>query len=217
MSIDASPAYHLPNNMGRIILLGMEEILGKDGLNAVLNKSGLPRWSGGLPGWSDGYPPDDMRLGFSFEDLSQLQVALEDLYGDRSGRGLALRSGRAGFKFGLRQFGGQLGLNEVSFRLLPVSEKLPQGAELLAGLFNQFSDERVRVETCETHILWHIERCPVCWGRESQDPLCHLAVGLLQEALYWVSAGKSFIVEEIACIARRDPACTIAITRQPLD
>lgn len=210
MSVDASPAYHLPNNMGRIILLGMEEILGIDGLKAVLNKSGLPRWSGG-------YPPDDMRLGFSFEDLSRLQVALEDLYGARSGRGLALRSGRAGFKFGLRQFGQQLGLNEVSFRLLPITEKLPQGAELLAGLFNQFSDERVRVETGETQLLWHIERCPVCWGRESQDPLCHLAVGLMQEALYWVSGGKSFIVEEIACIARGDPACTIAIDRQPLD
>jgi predicted hydrocarbon binding protein len=210
MSTDANNAYHLPNKMGRIILLGMEEILGRDGLHAVLDASGLP-------GWSEGYPPDDMRLEFPFSDLSRLQATLEELYGPRGGCGVALRSGRAGFKFGLRQFGDQLGMTEMSFRLLPLSEKLPQGAELLAGLFNQVSDQRVRVETNDTHILWHIERCPVCSGRTSQEPLCHLAVGLLQEALYWVSGGKTFIVEETACIARGDPACTIAISRQPLD
>jgi len=210
MTTGLNPAYHLPNKMGRIILLGMQEILGTDGLNAVLNASGL------LP-WSEGYPPDDMRLEFSFADLSRVQAGLEKMYGPLGGRGLALRSGRAGFKFGLRQFGDQLGMNEMSFRLLPMSEKLPKGAELFAGLFNQFSDQRVRVETCEAHILWHIERCPVCWERQSQEPLCHLAVGLLQEALYWVSSGKNFIVEETACVARGDPACSIAISRQPLD
>lgn len=210
MSTDAKPAYHLPNTMGRITLLGMQEILGTDGLNAVLNKTGLPAWS-------KGYPPDDMLLEFPFSDLSRLQAALEDMYGPRGGRGLALRSGRAGFKFGLRQFGGQLGLNDVGFRLLPMSEKLPKGAEIFASLFNQFSDQRVRVETSDALILWHIERCPICWERQSQEPLCHLAVGVLQEALYWASGGKNFIVEETACIARGDPACTIAINRQPLD
>jgi predicted hydrocarbon binding protein len=196
--------------MGRIILVGMEEILGIGDLNAVLQTAGLP-------GLSECYPPDDMRLDFSFSDLSRLQVALEQKYGARSGRGVALRSGRAGFKFGLRHFGQQLGLNEVSFRLLPMSEKLPRGAELLAGLFNEFSDQRVRVETCDTHILWHILRCPVCWERQSQEAICHLPVGLMQEALYWVSGGKYFLVEETACIAQGDPACTISINRQPLD
>jgi predicted hydrocarbon binding protein len=210
MSTDATPAYNLPNTMGRILLLGMQEILGTDGLNAVLSASGLPAWS-------DSYPPDDMRPEFAFSDLSQVQAALENIYGPRGGRGLALRTGRAAFKFGLRQFAEQLGLNEVGFRLLPLSEKLPRGAEIFADLFNQFSDQCVRVETCDTFILWHIERCPVCWERHSPDPLCHLAVGVLQEALYWVSGGKSFMVEETACIARGDPACTIAINRQPLD
>jgi predicted hydrocarbon binding protein len=210
MSTDASPAYFLPNTMGHIILSGMEEILGHDELNAVLNKARLDAWS-------EVHPPNDMSLEFPFTSLSRLMTALEELYGARGGRGLALRAGRASLKFGLRQFGEQLGLNDASFRLLPVSEKLSQGAELLAGLFNQFSDERVTVEISETHILWHIERCPVCWERKSQEPLCHLAVGLIQEALYWVSGGKNFIVEETACIARGDPACTIAINQQPLD
>ena len=35
--------------MGRIMLLGMEEILGTDGLNAVLNLAGCPHWSESIP------------------------------------------------------------------------------------------------------------------------------------------------------------------------
>jgi predicted hydrocarbon binding protein len=210
MSADTTLAYTLPNKMGRILLLGMQEILGTQGLNAILSACELPAWS-------DTYPPDDMRREFAFSDLGRVQAALEQIYGPRGGRGLALRAGRAAFKFGLREFGEQLGLNDTSFRLLPLSEKLPRGAEIFAGLFNGFSDQRVRVETSETLILWHIERCPVCWERHSPDVLCHLAVGVLQEALYWLSGGKSFMVEETACIARGDPACTIAINRQPLD
>ena len=210
MSTDLTPAFTLPNTMARSLLLGMQEILGTDPLNAVLSASGLPNWS-------EAYPPDDMRPEFTFSDLSGVGASLEKIYGARGGQGLALRSGRAAFKFGLRQFGAQLGLNDTGFRLLPLSEKLPRGAEIFAGLFNQVSDQRVRVETSETLILWHIERCPVCWERHSTDVLCHLAVGVLQEALYWLSGGKSFILQEAACIARGDPACTIAINRQPLD
>jgi predicted hydrocarbon binding protein len=210
MTANIPPAAYLPDKMGRILLLGMQEILGTSSLNALLDASGLPPLS-------ESYPPDDMLLGFSFSDLSRLMAALESAYGASSGHGLALRAGRASFKFGLRQFAEQLGLNEPSFRLLPMSEKLPKAAELFAGLFNQFSDQRVRVETSATHILWHIERCPLCWGRHASQPLCHLGVGLLQEALYWVSGGKNFIVEETACLARGDPACTLLINRQPLD
>ena len=44
-----------------------------------------------------------------------------------------------------------------------------------------------------------------CAGSDkAYDPVCHLAVGLLQEALYWVSGGKVFNVEEKTCIAAGD-------------
>jgi predicted hydrocarbon binding protein len=43
-----------------------------------------------------------------------------------------------------------------------------------------------------------------------------LAVGLLQEALYWVSGGKYFHVEEKNCIASGDSTCTIVIEQAPM-
>ena len=104
----------------------------------------------------------------------------------------------------------------MAFRLLPLSTKLHTGTKAFADLFNKHTDQKVRVEEKEDQIFWHIERCPLCWQRKADEPVCHLAVGLLQEALYWLSGGKIFNVEETACIARGDGACTIVIDRVPL-
>ena len=104
----------------------------------------------------------------------------------------------------------------MAFRLLPLPSKLHAGASAFAELFNNFTDQRVRVEEEDGTILWHIERCPLCWERKAQDPVCHLAVGLLQEALYWLSGGKVFNVEEKTCIAAGDQTCTIVIDQAPL-
>jgi predicted hydrocarbon binding protein len=99
--------------------------------------------------------------------------------------------------------------------LLPSKEKLKKGITLFAETFKKYSDQRVRIEESMTQYRWIIERCPLCWGRQSDRPACHLAVGVLQEALYWVSGGKLYSVEETRCIGVGDASCTIEIDKQP--
>jgi hypothetical protein len=203
-------AYYYPNKMGRIVLSAAEEILGQNGIRAVLNLASLSEFI-------DNYPPNNLDLAFPFEDLSSILSRIEDMYGQRAGRGLALRSGRACFKHGLREFGPLLGVTDLTFRMLPVSTKIRAGIGIFADTFNNFSDQRVHVVDEERRYLWQIERCPVCWERQANQPVCHLAVGLLQEALYWVSGGRTFNIEEKLCVARGDPTCTIAIDKQPIE
>lgn len=203
------PTYYYPNRMGRIILLAMEEILGRTGLNAVLNLASLPEYI-------NHSPPCNQDLEFPFDHISRIQIALEDAYGPRGGRGLALQVGRACFKYGLREFGSELGLTDLAFRLLPLPAKLKGGSEALAALFNGHTDQRVNLGRDEKNIYWHIERCPLCLSRKTDGPCCHLAVGLLQESLYWISGGKYFMVEETRCIACGDSACTIVIDQEPM-
>ena len=130
------PSYHYPNKMGRIILLAMEEILGRNGIHAILNHTELHRWI-------NNYPPNNLDLSFPFEDLSRIQVGLEEVYGPRAGQGLALRIGQASFKYGLREFGPMLGITDMAFRLLPLPTKLESGAEIFAETFNKFTDQKV--------------------------------------------------------------------------
>jgi predicted hydrocarbon binding protein len=138
------------------------------------------------------------------------------VYGPHGGRGLALRIGRACFNNGVRQYGAQMGITETAFRLLPLPAKVSAGARAFAELFNTFTDQKVRVEEDGNALLWHIEQCPLCWERRAQEPVCHLAVGLLQEALFWLSGGKVFNVEEKTCIAMGDDTCTIMIEPSPI-
>ena len=201
--------YNYPNRMGRIILLSMEEVVGRNGVNAILKL-------GNLSSLIDNYPPDNNELNFSFAQVACLTEMLERAYGPRGGRGLALRTGRACFNYGVRHYSAQMGLTETAFRLLPLSAKLPAGATAFAELFNKFTDQHVSFQQVDGKLLWHIERCPLCWERKSPDPVCHLAVGLLQEALYWISGGKVFNVEETTCIAAGDPTCTIEIDQTPI-
>jgi hypothetical protein len=139
------------------------------------------------------------------------------MYGPRGGRGLALRAGRACFKYSLKEFGPVLGISDLAFRLLPLNMKLRVGAGVFAETFNKFSDQAVGLSEEEDRFIWTITRCPMCWGRRADSPCCHLAVGILQEALYWVSGGKNFEVSETACVACGDEACTIVIDKKPLD
>lgn len=201
--------YFYPQKMGRIIFLGMEEVIGVSGVDAILQLAALEEFI-------QNYPLPSAERAFSFENVSSIQSALEKKYGPRGGRGLALRVGRACFAHGIKEYGSILGLTEMAFRLLPLSTKLHTGAKAFADLFNKYTDQKVHVEEKDNKIFWHIERCPLCWQRKTDGPSCHLAVGLLQEALYWVSGGKVFNVEETTCIAQGDETCTIVIDQTPL-
>lgn len=207
--IATRPSYYFPNKLGHIMLLAFEEVLGKNGLNALLKLSSLSNLI-------NNYPPDNDVRAISFEMIGQLQGALEQAYGPHGGHGLALRSGRVFFSSGLRAYGPGLGLNDPDFRLQPLDRKLIAVLHLLTDFFNQYTDQQTCLEDTEQMLLWHIERCPWCWGRHEFEPTCHFAVGMLQEALFWVSGGKFYNVVEETCIAQGDSTCLFAIDRSPL-
>jgi predicted hydrocarbon binding protein len=202
--------YYYPNKMGRIILLAMEEVMGRNGVNAVLNLARLQYLI-------NNYPPNNFDRQVKFEEVAGIQRALEEMYGPRGARGLALRAGRACFKYGMREFGPVLGIADLASRMLPLETKIKVGIEIFSETFNKFSDQVVRLSEDDDHFIWMIERCPVCWQRHVVEPCCHLAVGILQESAYWVSNGKSFHIEETMCIAAGDPICSFNIGKRPLD
>jgi predicted hydrocarbon binding protein len=198
-----SEAFFYPQKMGKVILLGLEEVIGRSGVEAVFRLTGQTEFN---------QPAQKI----PFETISLLQQTLEQVYGPRGGRGLALRTGRSCFKYGIKEYGSLMGITEMAFRLLPLQTKLRAGAKSFAELFNKHTDQIVRIEENEQKFFWHIERCPLCWGRNTDEPVCHLAVGLLQEALYWLSGGKVFNVEQVSCIACGDANCTITFDKSPL-
>ena len=196
--------------MGRIILLAYQDILGHSVMQALLKLAGYEQFAQVLP-------PNNSDKQFSFDVMGGLTQALIDMYGPRGARSAALRIGRTTFKYGIREYGPMLGVVELTFQLLPFSIKLEKGAKAFADLFNQHTDQVVRLQETPDVLYWHIERNPVCWGVTAEQPCCHLAVGLLQESLEWLSGGKTFEIKETACHASGADCCTIEIPRKPID
>jgi len=202
--------YNYANKIVLIALKALEDVMGKNGLNAILNLAHLPHLI-------DHYPPDNLEREFNFADFSALNLALEEMYGPRGGRGLALRAGRAAFADSLRNFGALAGVGDLAFKVLPLQTKMRIGIPAMARIFSQISDQYSTVEEKENEFIYTIHRCPVCWGRANADkPVCFIAVGLLQEGLKWVSGGNEFRVNESLCVAMGDQICEFVIQKTPI-
>lgn len=202
--------YNYANKIARLALESLEEVMGKNGLNAILNLAHLPHLI-------DNYPPNNLEREFNFSDFSALTLALEEMYGPRGGRGLALRAGRAGFAEGLRNFGALAGVGDLAFKVLPLQSKLRIGLPAMARIFTQISDQYSTVQEQENEFIYTIHRCPVCWGRKDADkPVCFFAVGLLQESLKWVSGGNEFRVNESKCVGMGADVCEFVVQKTPI-
>jgi hypothetical protein len=199
-----------PNKFGLIMIRALEEVMGRNGLNAILNLAGLNQYV-------EHPMPDNLEKGFDFAEVAAINMALEDMYGPRGGRGLSLRVGRAIFADGLRNFGALAGVGDLAFKVLPLQAKLRIGLPAEAKIFSQISDQHSTVEERENEFVYTIHKCSECTGRRGEDkPICFIATGILQESLKWVSGGSEFRVNESKCIAAGDDVCQYIIQKEPL-
>jgi hypothetical protein len=63
-----------PNKFGLIMVRALEEVMGRNGLNAILNLAGLSQYV-------DRPLPDNLEKGFDFAEVAAINMALEDMYG----------------------------------------------------------------------------------------------------------------------------------------
>jgi len=201
--------YHYPNRMGRIILHTARE---------MLSEQEYAQWLGiaGLSEFAQHPPAPDLELGFPFEALSAMQAASESMYGTAAGRDFNERVGLACLDGGLGEFNPLLGIADLPMRAMPLGLKLHLGFDMLASVFNRFTDQQVVLGEDSRVYRWTITRCPVCWGRQTDGPCCQLAVGILRAGLTWVSGGRQFHTVETACIANGAEACVIEIDKRPV-
>jgi predicted hydrocarbon binding protein len=202
--------FYYANKFTLIALQAYEDVMGKNGLNSILNLAGLNHLV-------DNYPPDNLEREFDFADFTAIHIALEEMYGPRGGRGLALRAGRATFNDVLKNFGALAGVGDLAFKVLPLQAKLRIGLPSAAKIFSQVTDQLSTVSEVEGEFLWTIHRCPICWSRANLDkPVCYISTGLLQAMLTWVSGGLEFRVNESKCHAMGDEVCEFVIQKEPI-
>jgi len=158
-----------------------------------------------------------MKKEFPFEELGRLQQAFWDVYGSQEAQAFAVRAGEQSFRDGLAQFKSVAAAAQVAMRVDSLESRARLGLDFFSKFFNSVSDQVVKVDENDSHWFWTITRCPVCWGRSTKKPVCHLAVGVLQAGLDWLSDGRRFHIVETACKARGDENCVIEIEKVPTE
>lgn len=210
MTIELS-GYHVPNRIARYMIVTLQDLMGENGLNAVLKQRGLPSFQ-------EICPPDTMDNVFDFSNYSAICEAVANTYGPRGAKVFLIRAGRSGFRNGIQSFIDNYGAGlEVTGKLIPLSIKLPLFLKWIAKNYTETSDRIVEVKDEGDHYLYINKRCPVCWGRHASSPDCHITLGFLQEATNFISNGSQFQIRQITSIGAGAPSCDFIIPKRPIE
>ena len=194
--------------MSKSIKPALDEILGSEVVNQLQTKTSLLR---------EGPKTKEIRELNPMVDIHSIQSSLVEMFGCQAGSGLTIQIGRACFQNLLRYHGTDLGLSQMPFRLLPLSQKIDQGSEILANFFSDVTHQDITWEKSENTFTWQIQNPQDNSTQTVSSPICMLVRGMLQEAFYWMSSGRTFIIKEDCCHRPGEQACTIQIERNPID
>ena len=189
------------------MLQGVEEVLGENGLNAVLRSSGLERYVGNPP-------ENNLESGVLAREYARLNEAIEQFTG-RAGKGMLQRIGRASFRWGIKEQAALMGLANIALKALP--QRLRKRAILLGlrkGLMDLVDFGQVSVQDVDGVMVYTDYACTICHTRHSDDvSICHLYVGTLGEAMAYATdkSFRDFDIVETHCRARGHDYCRFEI------
>jgi predicted hydrocarbon binding protein len=196
----------MPNAALRVLFEAIEDVMGENGTKAVLNAGGLSTYIGN-------YPPKNLDMNANFNEYGAAQQAVEDFYGPRGARAMLLRIGRATFQFGLRDQPAILGLAGIALKALPEKTRM----KLILDRMAKAAEERVNQPTVvreeDDAFYFIVQECPCRWRPPHDKPCCYVTVGVLMEAMAWIT-GKLHKVEEVACIANGASSCVYRIAKE---
>jgi len=204
----------LPNGYMLWAMEAVTEMVGADGLNAALEKAGLSRFIGAPP-------PNNMELeDLTFGEFTNLGVTMLELHG-RAGKGLINRVGRHMAKKSLEELPGLFAVAGSALKVLPPNKQLAVGLQQMKnGFVNIYGPAGVpldlNIEDQGDKFLYSTAQCPSCAGKQTDELICHLWVGVIEEGAAWVSGGKKFNVRQVAARSMGAPACAWEIDVTPV-
>lgn len=191
------------NALVRQALISAQEVMGENGLHAVLRSSGLERFIGN-------FPPENLEPSIQAVQYAKLNEAIEEFYG-RGGRGMLRRIGKASFQYAVREQAALLGLAGVALKILPEKQRIKFILNSMANALKKTNaDVEAWVEDGGERIAYLESTCAICQGRHSEGPICHLYAGSISEAVRWAT-GREFEIIETHCRAKGDPHCRFEV------
>ncbi len=200
-------ARKMSNAALRTLFLAIEQVMGGNGIKAVLNFGGLRRFI-------NNYPPNNLSEDVTYADYGEAQQAVEDFYGPRGARAFMLRIGRATFRYALEEQPAILGLAGLALKLLPPETRMKLILRRMATGAGETLNMPVMVEEQPEYFVYVVTDCPCRFRKRSlKTPCCYVSVGGLMEAMRWAT-GAEHNVTEFACVNVGDEACRYRVEKK---
>jgi hypothetical protein len=191
------------NSLVRQALTSAQEVMGDNGLNAVLRASELEQFI-------DNFPPNNLEPSIQASEYARLNQTIEDFYG-RAGKGMLRRIGKASFQYGVREQAALLGVAGVAMKLLPERQRIKF---ILNGVGDALKKSNPQVnawvDDSGNRVAYIDATCAICHSRHSETPICYLYVGSIGEAVKWAT-GKEHEILETHCLAKGDSYCRFEV------
>ncbi len=184
-----------------VILVGVEDVVGKNGMAALLRQAKLPQYI-------NNYPPSNMEYGgHQIVYASRINYALFDIYGSRGARAILQRAGRSRWKSALEENGPLATATKVALRFLPRRRQVKFALDIAAKAYSEQLNTTIRVGEDDECFFWEDVSCGHCMEWSSQSPVCHTTTGFVHGLVAWATESEDHKVEEVACRAKGDPVC----------
>ena len=191
----------LANRAFRVILLAVEDVVGKNGTAAILRQANLAQYI-------DNYPPSNMeRGGHPLRYMSQINRALFDIYGRRGARAILQRSGKSRALDAITENGVIANATKLAAKLLSRRRKVRLVLDTAAREYSEQLGTTVKIEDDGEFFYWEDPRCGNCVDWRSEQPVCFTTVGFIHGLVAWILDSDELKVEEIECRAAGAPVC----------
>jgi hypothetical protein len=193
-----------PNSYGHLLLLAMDEVLGRNGTLATLNLAKLTQYI-------NDPPPNNPHREFDMANMTRLLLACVEMGGRVMGGGIFRRTGRQFFRHSYEQ----------TLLSVPASPSLVQ---ILTASLTYYLDF-ISPAPFTIEEQGDVQTCPLCWGLQPDtvplrmgkvdpSPICSGLRGFLEETVDTLADHK-YSVTEIECHAQGQANCTYRIAWPP--
>lgn len=194
-----------PNQYMSVKLQALDELMGTNGLHALLN-------SADLKDWTNNPPPPNADREIDYAHIAAIIQALRDLYGEKGSYSLLRPASKKIFHEMWSTDVAFTNLADEASKTLDPSEQLSIALQTFSELLNRDTDLQSTVEEKDNGLHFTLGECPFCWGVKGKDGTCYAFIGLLEQVAHLVLS-EPIDVREISCVSSGDPSCIFDIKR----
>jgi len=198
----------LPNNLIAAILAALDELMGTNGLNSLLNAANLQEWKTAPPASTEDRDVD-------FSQFSALFRTLDDLYGQKGSLSLMRRANSTVFNQLWSEHGAFGYIENPEFQGLDASSRIDRGLKTFSQTLSESSDILAKVSVGDAGYLFSLELCPYCWNTDSDSSQCYAFQGLLESVVSYFAPETKVEIEETTCVGSGETNCTFILNLKP--